>query len=333
VTPRGESASSLTTGAWGESGIESLLQRLTNEDTQRRVFENSDTISVTIPLVEDVASQVREGHNSTSNSIGSTVEASSGAIIPMYSRPSSQDAVTSTPLSSGGGDAQVPGCQCHMPWYRMEVLLSQYTLYGELCCVAESLNALAEYAQTANHFSSPPLSLVGSNGTSQCQFKHFQNWWATRKPFCGTKDAFPRAPLSLHHDGSQAFNGVDSNESRLKLEARNRAKEIHLKLQTEWMNLVVWLSALAAVDSAIFALTLESADTVVSPAARTMIIASGICAVFGILLVTWFIWKFCWTSGVALGDFDEFMVRITLLSPLLRTYTYWINHHSAVLST
>ncbi|KAJ8078354.1 hypothetical protein PM082_000561 [Marasmius tenuissimus] len=94
----------------------------------------------------------------------------------------------------------------------------------------------------------------------------------------------------------------------MKTKAGNRVKDVHSRLQTEWTNLVVWLGALAAIDSAIFALTLESADMVVSQAARTMVIASGICAVFGILLVTWFIWKFCWTSGIALGDFDEFMV-------------------------
>ncbi|KAK1219135.1 hypothetical protein PQX77_018154, partial [Marasmius sp. AFHP31] len=215
-TPRRESTSNPTTGAWREHGIESVLQRITNEDTQGRVLENSDTISATKSLVEDVANQARpgEGYNSTSNGIGSTIEASSGSIIPMYSRPPSQDTITST-TPNGGGDADVQGYRCHMSWYRMEVLLSQYTLYGELCCVAELLDALAEHAQADNHFSSPSLSRVSSDGTSRLLFKRFRNWWATRKPYCGDKEVFPRAPFSLCRDQSLS-NGHDSGyESKL----------------------------------------------------------------------------------------------------------------------
>ncbi|KAL0069914.1 hypothetical protein AAF712_002809 [Marasmius tenuissimus] len=95
--------------------------------------------------------------------------------------------------------------------------------------------------------------------------------------------------------GESLPNDGDDNHEK-KEDAKRRVKEMYAKLQTEWTVLVASLCALAAIDSAI---TLRSADTVISPAARTMVIASGICAVFGILLVTWFIWKFCWTSAVA----------------------------------
>ncbi|KAK1234552.1 hypothetical protein PQX77_002246, partial [Marasmius sp. AFHP31] len=309
VTPRGESTYNLTTSAWRDHGIESVRPRPTSEDTQRRASESSDVYCATSPPVENVASQDEEVSNSTVNiagSVGSIIEVTSGPIIPMYLRPPSRDTITSTTLPNGEGDAEILGRRCHM-WYRMEVLLSQYTFYGELCCVAELLDALAECATTDNQISYPPRSRVNGEGTSGRWFEHFRNWWATRKPCCGDQDVFPRAPSSLYRDKSLS-NGSDGGyESKLKTEARRRAKEVHLKLQTEWMTLVVWLSALAAIDSAIFALTLESAVTVVSPAARIMVIASGICAVFGILLVTWFIWKFCWTSSIALGNLDEFM--------------------------
>ncbi|KAJ8096112.1 hypothetical protein PM082_000019 [Marasmius tenuissimus] len=92
-------------------------------------------------------------------------------------------------------------------------------------------------------------------------------------------------------------------------EARDRVKEVHSKLQVEWTSLMVWLGALAAIVFTMLALTLESSAAVVSPAAQMMIIASGTCAVLGILLVTWFIWNFCWTGSVAMGNVEEFMRR------------------------
>ncbi|KAK1230673.1 hypothetical protein PQX77_006227 [Marasmius sp. AFHP31] len=115
-------------------------------------------------------------------------------------------------------------------------------------------------------------------------------------------DVHPSSPLGRGE--SLPNDGVKSDK---KEKARSSVKKIQLKLQAEWESIVPSLGTLAAVDSTIFGFALVTADPVISPAARIIVIFSGICAIFGYFLVTSFIWKYCWTSGVAWGNPEDFL--------------------------
>ncbi|KAJ8078357.1 hypothetical protein PM082_000564 [Marasmius tenuissimus] len=253
VTPWGVSTFNLATGAWRDREIPNIHQRPTNEITQERALGNSHMASATSPSVEGVTSQIREGAGSISNTgIDSAIEQSLGSIIPMYLRSLSQDTIVSATLPTGRADPTFPN-RCwswRTYWYRMEVLLSQVTMYGELCCAAELLDAVSAYAQADNQlFFSTHSCSSGVKGASQRPFKRFQNWWATRQPFCHAKNTFPQAPLPPHCGECSPVPGPSdwhgSYES-IKTKAGNRVMDVHSRLQTEWTSLVVWLGALAA---------------------------------------------------------------------------------------
>ncbi|KAJ8076331.1 hypothetical protein PM082_000752 [Marasmius tenuissimus] len=248
---------------------------------------------------------------------------------------------TASDLERGDSESENPDPWLEWLWYKTELLLCSFTVYGELCCAARSLDALAEYSKL-HHGSmsdSSPSLLQGSisgrgemrANTRSNSFSSFRSWGSARPTlvdgdvengvFRGTTSLGNRFGDSLAVSSPDGGGGggvyPTSHFERLEREARERVEKVYTRLQMEWTYVAGLLAALAAVDTAVLAITPDSLFGINS-SARPLVATSSVCSGCGIVCVVWFLWWYGWASGVGvsqggvgggLGGVDGFMSR------------------------
>uniref|UniRef100_A0A0W0FNM0 Uncharacterized protein n=1 Tax=Moniliophthora roreri TaxID=221103 RepID=A0A0W0FNM0_MONRR len=117
-----------------------------------------------------------------------------------------------------------------------------------------------------------------------------------------------------HTDGStsselenswESATVIESGEfSRLEKEGKERVEKVYQRLQNEWLYVGGLLVALAAVDTAVFAIS-SDALFAVSNIAKPMIAASSVFSGCGIVCAAWFLWWYGWGSVVYLGGHGD----------------------------
>ncbi|ESK90536.1 hypothetical protein Moror_4297 [Moniliophthora roreri MCA 2997] len=143
-------------------------------------------------------------------------------------------------------------------WHRFEKLLCAFTVYGELCSAAKCLDSVLQ--------SSKAQHVDGFKSTESV------NSWISATVIEG------------------------GEFSRLEEEAKGRVEKVYQRLQNEWSYVGALLVALAAVDTAVFAISPDSLFAV-SSVARPMVAMSSVCSGCGIACVVWFLWWYGWGSG------------------------------------
>ncbi|KAK7025998.1 hypothetical protein VNI00_015829 [Paramarasmius palmivorus] len=150
-------------------------------------------------------------------------------------------------------------------WRKVERFLCAFTVYGELCSAAKCLDSLLQYSKAEHDQAFKSIESVNS---------------------------FVSATV------------IEGGEfSRLEEEAKMRVERVYQRLQNEWSYVGALLVALAAVDTAVFAIS-PDALFAVSTVARPMVATSSVCSGCGIACVVWFLWWYGWGSGVGFGGHD-----------------------------
>ncbi|EEB92414.1 hypothetical protein MPER_09081 [Moniliophthora perniciosa FA553] len=153
-------------------------------------------------------------------------------------------------------------------WLRFEKCLCAFTVYGELCSAAKCLDSVLQCSKAQ----------VG-----------------------GAADGFKSTESVNSWISATVVEGGEF--SRLEEEAKGRVEKVYQRLQNEWSYVGALLVALAAVDTAVFAISPDSLFAV-SSVARPMVAMSSVCAGCGIACVVWFLWWYGWGSGVGFGGHD-----------------------------
>ncbi|KAG7085548.1 hypothetical protein E1B28_003105 [Marasmius oreades] len=184
-------------------------------------------------------------------------------------------------------------------WTKLERLLCAFTVYGELCAAARALDSLVQWSKLHHRSESLGPSLRSNS------FSSFRSWGSGGGTlvegdvegglFRGGGGGGGRYGANLtvndHHDG-----GFDD----LERQAREKVEKVYSKLQMEWSYVGGLLAALAAVNTAVFAISPDSLFGMNSYA-RPLVATSSVFSGCGIVCVVWFLCWYGWGSGVGLG--------------------------------
>ncbi|KAL0566327.1 hypothetical protein V5O48_015691, partial [Marasmius crinis-equi] len=196
-------------------------------------------------------------------------------------------------------------------WFKFEAFLCVFTVYGELCSAARSLDSLLEYSKLHHGNGSSPSLLrggIGGDGTPNAgkrsnSFSSFRSWGSSRPTLldADVEGGLFRGSGSLAgRFGSSLTVAGDGDFERLEREARERVEKVYTRLQMEWTYVAGLLVALAAVDTAVFAISSDSLFAI-SSYARPLVATASVCSGCGIVCVVWFLWWYGWASGVGVG--------------------------------
>ncbi|ESK85826.1 hypothetical protein Moror_2386 [Moniliophthora roreri MCA 2997] len=154
---------------------------------------------------------------------------------------------------------------------------------------------------------------------------HFEKFLCTFTVYgelCSAASVLQRS-RTQHTDGStsselenswESATVIESGEfSRLEKEGKERVEKVYQRLQNEWLYVGGLLVALAAVDTAVFAIS-SDALFAVSNIAKPMIAASSVFSGCGIVCAAWFLWWYGWGSVVDLGGHGDSESELSELS-------------------
>ncbi|KAJ8081463.1 hypothetical protein PM082_007308 [Marasmius tenuissimus] len=216
-------------------------------------------------------------------------------LLPI-SQPSRIDALN--PASAINGDDQWR----KLVWNNFQVFLCSFTLYGELCCAARTLDALEHLRQIHDSPTSGPEDLTSS------AFSCFRRWGSFPPVIVVHTDVYlsrrnTASTLASRFGGSLAadLGSLHGGQIQpLENEVCGRVEDIYEKLQTEWTYLTALLVALTSIGTAIFAIPSDSFFAV-KPSMRPLVATLCLCAAAGLVCVIWNFWRYGWASGVGVG--------------------------------
>ncbi|KAF9267090.1 hypothetical protein L218DRAFT_985143 [Marasmius fiardii PR-910] len=178
-------------------------------------------------------------------------------------------------------------------WRKMERCLCTFTVYGELCAAAKALDSLVEYSKL-HHRSQSLGSSLRSNS-----FSSFRSWRSSPTLVDGdVEGGFFRG--GGRYGMTLTVDGHDAGFDILEKDAREKVEKVYSRLQMEWTYVAGLLAALAAVNTAVFAISPDSLFDINSYA-RPLVATSSVCSGCGIVCVVWFLWWYGWASGVGVG--------------------------------